>query len=123
MLERKFTQFLERFLTEETNKILLVNGARQIGKSYLIRYVGQKLYKHFVEINLKEDKEGDQVFADVHTTNDLYMRLGNYYPKPLGDKTDTLIFLDEIQSYPHLMTMLKFLIRSRVIDLLQVVLN
>ncbi len=109
MLERKFTQFLERFLTEETNKILLVNGARQIGKSYLIRYVGQKLYKHFVEINLKEDKEGDQVFADVHTTNDLYMRLGNYYPKPLGDKTDTLIFLDEIQSYPHLMTMLKFL--------------
>jgi Predicted ATPase (AAA+ superfamily) len=109
MLERKFTQFLEHFLKEEPNKILLVNGARQIGKSYLIRYVGQKLFTHFVEINLKEDKEGDQVFADVHTTNDLYMRLSNYYSKPLGDKSNTLVFLDEIQSYPHLMTMLKFL--------------
>lgn len=109
MLERKFTSFLTNFLKEEPNKILLVNGARQIGKSYLIRYVGQKLFPHFVEINLKEDIEGDRVFADVHTTNDLYMRLSNYYSTPLGDKTDTLIFLDEIQSYPYLMTMLKFL--------------
>ncbi|MCR4768948.1 MAG: AAA family ATPase [Bacteroidaceae bacterium] len=109
MLERKFTSFLTNFLMEEPNKIMLVNGARQIGKSYLIRYVGQKLFKHFVEINLKEDKEGDQVFADVHTTNDLYMRLSNFYSEPLGNKKDTLIFLDEIQSYPHLMTMLKFL--------------
>ena len=109
MLERKFTQYIERFLTEEPNKILLVNGARQIGKSYLVRYVGKRLFKHFVEINLKEDKEGDQVFASVKTTEDLYMRLGNYYSKPLGNKTDTLVFLDEIQSYPHLLTMLKFL--------------
>lgn len=109
MLERKFTQYLEQFLSNEPNKILLVNGARQIGKSYLVRYVGKRLFKHFVEINLKEDKEGDQVFAGVKTTNDLYMRLGNYYSKPLGTKDDTLVFLDEIQSYPHLLTMLKFL--------------
>ena len=109
MLERKYTQRLEQFLREETNKILLVNGARQVGKSYLIRFVGKKLFKHFVEINLKEDKEGEQVFADVHTPNDLYIRLSNYYSTPLGDKSDTLIFLDEIQSYPHLLTMLKFL--------------
>ena len=109
MLERKFTQYIENFIENEPNKILLVNGARQIGKSYIIRYVGKKLFKHFVEINLKEDKEGEQIFADVQTTSDLYMRLSNYYSKHLGDKTDTLIFLDEIQSYPHLMTMLKFL--------------
>lgn len=109
MLERKFTQYLEDFIENEPNKILLVNGARQIGKSYIIRYVGKKLFKHFVEINLKEDKEGEQVFADVQTTSDLYMRLSNYHSKHLGDKTDTLIFLDEIQSYPHLMTVLKFL--------------
>ena len=109
MLERKFTIVLEQFLKEQQNKILLVNGARQIGKSYLIRYVGKHLFTHYVEINLKEDKEGDQVFASVHSTNDLYMRLSNYYSTPLGDKSDTLVFLDEIQSYPHLMTMLKFL--------------
>ncbi len=109
MLRRKFTSYLERFLTEENNKILLVNGARQIGKSFLIRYVGQRIFPHYVEINLKEDKEGERVFADVHTTNDLYIRLSNYYSEPLGDKSDTLVFLDEIQSYPHLMTLLKFL--------------
>lgn len=109
MLERKFTSYLERFLRDEPNKILLVNGARQIGKSYLIRYVGRKLFAHYVEINLKEDKEGDKIFADVHTTDDLYIRLSNYCAQPLGDKNDTLVFLDEIQSYPHLMTMLKFL--------------
>lgn len=109
MLERKFTLFLENFLKNEPNKILLVNGARQIGKSYLVRYVGKRLFRHFVEINLKEDKEGDQIFATVKTTGDLYMRLGNYYSKPLGDKSNTLVFLDEIQSYPHLLTMLKFL--------------
>ena len=66
MLERKFTQYLEQFLREENNKILLVNGARQIGKSYLIRYVGNRLFTHFVEINLKEDKEGERVFSTVH---------------------------------------------------------
>lgn len=50
MLERKFAENLEKFLLHEPRKILLVNGARQIGKSYLIRYVGKKLFKHFVEI-------------------------------------------------------------------------
>lgn len=109
MLERKFTQYLEQFLTGDADKILLVNGARQIGKSYLIRHVGKRLFRHFVEINLKEDKEGEQVFADVRSTSDLYMRLSNFHSEPLGDKADTLVFLDEIQSYPHLMTMLKFL--------------
>lgn len=109
MLERKFVKYLEAFLSNKQNNILLVNGAKQIGKSYLIRYVGKKHFKHFVEINLKEDFEGEQVFADVHSTSDLYMRIGNFYSKPLGDKSDTLIFLDEIQSYPHLMTILKFL--------------
>ena len=109
MLERKFSLYIEHFLETEHNKILLVNGARQVGKSYLIRYIGKRMFTHYVEINLKEDKEGEQVFAAVHTANDLYMRLSNYYSKPLGDKLDTLIFLDEIQSYPHLLTMLKFL--------------
>ena len=49
------------------------------------------------------------MFATVKTTSDLYMRLGNYYSKPLGNKSNTLVFLDEIKSYPHLLTLLKFL--------------
>ena len=109
MLHRKFEQRIEKFLQEESNKILLVNGARQIGKSYLIRYVGKKLFKNYVEINLKEDKESLGVFATVKSTNDFYMQLGAIAGNRLGTKESTLVFLDEIQSYPHLMTMLKFL--------------
>ena len=53
MLYRKFAVHIEDFLRHEPKKILLVNGARQIGKSYLIRYVGKKMFKNYVEINLK----------------------------------------------------------------------
>ncbi len=109
MLKRKFTSILEQYLTQNTNKILLVNGARQIGKSYLIRYVGKKLYPHFVEINLQKDKEGPAIFSHVHTTQELYMQVSTIANEILGNKSDTLIFLDEIQAYPHLLTMLKFL--------------
>ena len=109
MLYRKFEKRIEEFFRKEPNKILLVNGARQIGKSYLIRYVGQKLFKNYIEINLKEDKESLGVFANVKSTNDFYIQLGAIAGNRLGTKENTLVFLDEIQSYPHLMTMLKFL--------------
>ena len=109
MLKRKIEPFLENFLLDEPRKILLINGARQIGKSYIIRYVGRKLFKHFVEINLKADQEGDGIFAMVKSKEDFYLQLGAIAGNNLGDKEDTLVFLDEIQSYPHLMTMLKFL--------------
>lgn len=109
MLKRKFEPVLEKFLLEQPDKILLVDGARQIGKSYLIRYVGSRLFKNFVEINLKEDSEGDRIFANVKTCQDLYMQLALFATDKLGTIEDTLIFLDEIQSYPALLTMLKFL--------------
>lgn len=109
MLYRKFAIELEDFLLHEPNKILLVNGARQIGKSYIIRYVGKRLFKNYVEINLKADQESNRIFADVHSKEDFYLQLGAIAGNELGKKDDTLVFLDEIQSYPHLMTMLKFL--------------
>ena len=109
MLYRKFTSKIESHLLNHPDKILLVNGARQIGKSYIIRYVGKRLFPHFVEINLKEDKEGLGLFATVRDVDDFHIQLGAMAGGNLGTKADTLIFLDEIQSYPHLMTMLKFL--------------
>ena len=109
MLYRKFEKRIKEFFRNEPNKILLVNGARQIGKSYLIRYVGKKLFKNYIEINLKEDKESRGIFATVRSTSDFYIQLGVIAGNRLGTKENTLVFLDEIQSYPHLMTMLKFL--------------
>ena len=101
MLFRKYEKRIEEFFRKEPNKILLVNGARQIGKSYLIRYVGKKMFKNYIEINLKEDKENLGVFANVKSTSDFYMQLGAIAGNRLGTKENTLVFLDEIQSYPH----------------------
>lgn len=109
MLYRKFAKNIEDFLNDEPEKILIVNGARQVGKSFIIRHIGRQMFKNFVEINLREDKEGPQLFANVRTTVDLYIQLGIVVGNKLGRLEDTLIFLDEIQEYPQLLTMLKFL--------------
>ena len=109
MLQRKFTTDLSRFLQEEPDKIMLVNGARQIGKSYLIRYVSQQLFANYIEINLQEDKEGARTFANVHSVQDFYVQLGIFAGQRLGSREDTIVFLDEIQAYPELLTLLKFL--------------
>jgi len=109
MLRRKFADEIEANLKDSGSKIMLVNGARQIGKSYLIRYVGKRLFRNYVEVNLKKDSEGDGIFRNIRSTQDLYMRLGDFAEGKLGDAHDTLVFLDEIQTYPHLLTMLKFL--------------
>ena len=109
MLQRKFTDQIQSFLTNEPDKIMLVNGARQIGKSYLIRYVCQQKFAHYIELNLLEDKDGPRNFANVHSPQDFYVQLGVLAGSDLGTREDTVIFFDEIQAYPHLLTMLKFL--------------
>ncbi len=109
MLKRKFTAYIQSFLQREKHKILLINGARQIGKSFLVRYVGQQLFSHYIEIDLRADKENIGHFSKVHSSEDFYLQLGILYGNDLGKKEDTLIFLDEIQCYPHLLTLLKFL--------------
>lgn len=109
MLVRKYAKKIEEFLLTQPDKILLVNGARQIGKSYIIRYVGKQLFKNYVEINLKEDFEGEQIFAKARSTEDFYIQLSAIAGKKLDKKENTLVFLDEIQSYPTMLTMLKFL--------------
>lgn len=109
MLYRKIEHTIYEHLSSDSDKVLVVSGARQIGKSYIIRHVGTRLYKHFVEINLVEDFDGPKIFGNVKTPDDFYFALGVVAGNQLGDASDTLIFLDEIQKYPHLLTMLKFL--------------
>ena len=62
-----------------------------------------------MEIDLRADKDGAKVFANVRTTEEFYLQLSIIAGDRLGRREDTLVFLDEIQSYPHLLTMLKFL--------------
>ena len=109
MLYRKITSYIEDYLKSDTDKILILEGARQIGKSFSIREAGTRLYKNFVEINFVEDDEGDQLFKNIHKKEDFYLTLSMVAGDKLNDRTDTLVFLDEIQHYPQYLTMLKFL--------------
>ena len=79
------------------DKILLVEGARQIGKSYIIRDVGTELYGNYVEINFVEDDAGDKIFKNVRTTEDFYLNLSMVAGSKLDRYENTLVFIDEIQ--------------------------
>ena len=113
MLYRKIEAYIEEHLRSDSDKILLLEGARQIGKSYIIREVAQRLYVNFVELNFVEDDEGAKLFKDIHSTNDFYMSLSMFAGEKLDKYENTLIFLDEIQQYPQYLTLLKFFRQER----------
>ncbi len=109
MLYRKITSYLEDYLKSDSDKILILEGARQVGKSFSIREVGSRLYPNYVEINFVEDDEGNQLFKNIHKKEDFYLTLSMVAGDKLSSRDDTLVFLDEIQHYPQFLTMLKFL--------------
>ena len=109
MLKRKISDVIEQHLKSNSERILLVDGARQVGKTYIIRYVGKKLFANFIEINMLEDSVGNKLFANATTVDDFYLRISVIAGDKMKEKENTLIFIDEIQAYPHLLTMLKFL--------------
>ena len=109
MLRRKIQQTLKEYFSSDRNKILIIDGARQVGKSYIVRHEGRAAFSNFVEINMIDDRDGARVFADVRGTEDFYVRLSAVAGRRLGTKDNTLVFLDEIQAYPSMLTMLKFL--------------
>ena len=109
MLERKIQLTLKEYFNSEQNKVLIIDGARQIGKSYIIRHEGKAFFSNFVEVNMISDRDGARIFAGVKGVDDFYVRLSSFAGRKLGTKKDTLVFLDEIQAYPEMFTLLKFL--------------
>ena len=109
MLYRKINSFIESYLKSDSNKILVIDGARQVGKTYAVRYVGKKIFKNYIELNLLEDSLGPKLFENIKTVDDFYLQLSVLHGANMQQKENTLVFLDEIQSYPNLLTMLKFL--------------
>ncbi|MBO4629137.1 MAG: ATP-binding protein [Treponema sp.] len=106
---RKIKAYISDFLKSDPQKILIIDGARQVGKSYIIREAGTELFENYVEINLLEDSLNNCYFANTKSTSDFYLQLSMIAGDKLKEKENTLIFLDEIQAYPHLLTLLKFL--------------
>jgi len=109
MLKRKIQSYIENHLLSESNKILIIDGARQIGKTFIVRHTGQKLFENYIEINMIEDSVGNRYFQNVQTVDDFYLQVSMLAGDKMKDKKNTLIFIDEIHAYPHLLTLLKFL--------------
>ena len=109
MLYRKIESLIENHLKSNSTKILLIDGARQVGKTYIIRHIGKKTFPNFIEINMVEDSLGDRLFENTKTIEDFYLQVSMLAGSSMKEKENTLIFIDEIQAYPHLLTLLKFL--------------
>jgi len=109
MLFRKIQAYIETYFNSDSNKVLLIEGARQIGKTYIIRHVGKKMFENYIEINMVQDFDGDKLFDKVKTVDDFYLQVSMLAGEKMKERNNTLIFIDEIQVYPHLITMLKFL--------------
>lgn len=112
MLYRKIEKEIEAHLRSDNKKILLVDGARQVGKTYIIRHVGNKLFPNYIELNMVEDKLSDKLFENVNTVDDFYLQVSMLAGNKMQSKENTLIFIDEIQEYPSLLTLLKFLVQD-----------
>lgn len=109
MLKRKIYSYIEEFY-RSSRKALLVTGARQTGKTFIIRKFGER-YKNFVEINFVDQPEAALALRQARTTADILLRISAMTSVPLV-KGETLIFFDEVQQCPEIVSAIKFLVEE-----------
>lgn len=107
MINRKIDNYIKHYY-ETTRNALLVTGARQIGKTFSIRQFG-KTFNSFVEINFIEMPEAVELFKGAKSSSDILLRLSTITSVPLI-KGETLVFFDEVQQCPDIVTAIKFLV-------------
>ncbi len=108
-MKRKIDLYIRDFYSQSKNA-LLITGARQIGKTYSIREFG-KSFKSFIEINFVENPSAVEAFKGAKTSRDILLRLSLLTNKPLI-KGETLIFFDEVQKCPDIVSAIKFLVED-----------
>jgi len=113
MLDR----LLEWKKTKNKNCLLLV-GARQIGKTFVVREFGKQYYKNFVELNFLEFEEHKEVFSGNLDTDTIIKQISMRFPEIEFIPGQTLIFLDEIQDCGRARTALKFLAEDNLFDVI-----
>lgn len=108
MIDRKIDAYFDRFF-KRTKKAVLVTGARQIGKTYSIRAAARRNFDYFVEVNFITSPEAVGIFRGARDAQDMLFRLSAFVNKPLV-KGRTLVFFDEVQVYPDVVTLIKSLV-------------
>ena len=110
MLKRKIASEIEARLRSHSRKMLIVEGAKGIGKTFVIRGIGKRLFRNFIEVNMAEDRRSDRLFAEIGTVKDFYLALSAVAGERMKGRDETLVFIDEIEAYPQLLTLVKFLV-------------
>ncbi len=118
MLKRKLYNDLLNWKNTKKNECLLVKGARQVGKSFIIREFGKNNYKSVVEINFYQHPEYITIFDGDLTPTEIYKRISLQIPDVKFIEGDTLLFLDEIQHCPNARTAIKFLATDNRFDVI-----
>lgn len=110
MLRRKITERLENWASA-SRKALLITGARQIGKSYAIREFGERSFGAYFEANLLLDADARETIVGARSAIDFINRIALLAKTPFVEG-DTLVFIDEIQEYPEIVTLAKALVED-----------
>ena len=118
MYKRKIIRFLSDWSKKPHKEALLIKGARQVGKTTVVREFGKKNYRSFVEINFELDPNAKIAFDGKRDTKTIIgnLSLMGYGPFIEGK---TLVFFDEIQSCPNARTAIKFLVEEGVYDYIE----
>lgn len=109
MLYRKIETYMRDFFVREKKKALLITGARQVGKTYIIEKYGQENYQSFVKINFVENIAARDIFVRASDSKELLLRISAVADSPLISG-ETLIFFDEVQECKEIVTAIKFLV-------------
>ena len=115
---RKIENQLKEWEADNNKKALLITGARQIGKSYIVREFGKNNYKSFIELNFLEEPRLMRIFSGDLNAQTILMNLSAFFKAPMPEK-ETLIFIDEIQECPNARTAIKFLVEDGRYDYIE----
>lgn len=118
MLYRKMYSSLVKWKNSKEKKALLITGARQTGKTYLIREFGKANYENFVEINFITEPKAAAIFTGNLNADTLIVNLTAYLRTPMAPGK-TLVFFDEIQECPAARTAIKFLVEDGRFDYIE----
>ena len=105
-MERKIYQKLLEWKNSDFRKPLILQGARQVGKTYIVNLFAGREYVNYVYCNFEKEKDLDDFFNNLNPTN-IIRKQENYKRKEILPK-NTLIIFDEIQACPKAITSLKY---------------
>jgi len=105
-MDRTIFKALEDWKTSQRRKVLLVRGARQVGKTYAVRTLS-RTFKRFLEVDLEAHTEVHQFFEGTLEPRQICEKLGDYFGEPIREG-ETLLFLDELQACPRALSALRY---------------